>query len=188
MSETMSPSLLQRVAHGDSAAVDEVVSRYGGLVWSIAKRFSSSNDDAEDAVQEAFIDIWKHADRFDPALGSETTFIATLSRRRCIDRLRAQGRRPKTEALPAIEVASSEDPFAAIIVADEAAHVARHLATLRPEQRQVLELAVYHGWSHRMIADQLALPLGTVKTHVRRALIKIRELLVPGSTEEGSVD
>ena len=87
------PSLLARVGAGDAGAVREVLSRYGGLVWSIAKRFEPS--EAEDAVQEIFLDLWKSAGRYDAALGSEATFIATIARRRLIDRRRTRRRRPQ---------------------------------------------------------------------------------------------
>lgn len=173
-------TLLERIAAGDAGAVDAVVQRYSGLVWSIARRLCRSADDAEDAVQEVFIEVWKHAGRFDPAAGSETTFIATITRRRTIDRLRRIGRRPQLEALPSTELPDADDGAAAfeeLAVKDEAERVKRHLEELRPEQREVLELSIYKGLSHREIADQLDLPLGTVKTHVRRSLIRIRELI-----------
>src|SRR5687768_17786487 len=89
------PSLLARVAQGDALAGREVLARYGGLVWSIARRFEAG--DAEDAVQEIFLDLWKSAARFDPAIASEAAFIAMIARRRLIDRKRTRRRRPTTE-------------------------------------------------------------------------------------------
>src|SRR5689334_2870619 len=94
------PSLLARVAAGDAAAVRECIAQYGGLVWSIARRFELS--DAEDAVQEIFLDLWKSAARFDPSIASEATFIAMIARRRLIDRRRTRRRRPTTEQLPEV--------------------------------------------------------------------------------------
>lgn len=179
---TEEPTLLQRVAQGDASAVNAVVQRYGGLVWSIARRLSPGAEDAEDAVQEVFIDVWKNASRFDPALGSETTFISMICRRRCIDRLRARGRRPQPEALPVVDLPSQTDEQREIEIRDEAASVSRYLDELRPAQRKVLELSIYRGLSHSSISEQLEMPLGTVKTHVRRALIRIRELIAQDST------
>ena len=86
-------TLLQRIAKGDASAVQECMETYGNLVWSLARRYSESAADAEDATQEIFLDIWKSAGRFDPERGKETTFIATIARRRLIDRVRAAGRR-----------------------------------------------------------------------------------------------
>ena len=87
------------MAAGDPLAVQECLDAYGGLVWSLARRMFQSRDDAEDAVQEIFVDIWRNADRFDPAQASETTFIAMIARRRLIDRLRYSNRRLSPESL-----------------------------------------------------------------------------------------
>ena len=90
-------SVLERIAAGDESAVRECMDQYGGLVWTLARRFSESAADAEDASQEIFLEIWKSAARFDPARGSESVFVTTVARRRLIDRLRARKRRPPTE-------------------------------------------------------------------------------------------
>lgn len=77
----MNPSLLQRIAGGDSAAVSECITKYGALVWSLARRLSRTASDAEDATQEIFLDIWRSAGRFDPSQGSDQIFIAMIARR-----------------------------------------------------------------------------------------------------------
>ena len=84
----MNESILARVASGDANAVRECIDEFGGLVWAIARRMARTRADAEDAVQEIFIDVWKSAGRFDPAQGSEKVFVSTIARRRLIDRLR----------------------------------------------------------------------------------------------------
>src|SRR5690606_24550621 len=91
-------SVMPRVAAGDPAAMEDCLTRYGGLVWSLARRFSPTNADAEDAVQEVFIEVWRHADRYDESIASEPTFIAMIARRRLIDRQRRRDRQPKTTA------------------------------------------------------------------------------------------
>src|SRR4051794_24108813 len=91
--------LLSRVASGDRAAIRETIQQYGGLVWSLARRGSVSQEDAEDAVQEIFTDVWRSAARFDVRSGTEATFIATIARRRLIDRRRSRHRRPETDPL-----------------------------------------------------------------------------------------
>jgi len=169
--------LLFRVAHGERDAVGDFMNCYGGLVWSLARRFCSSGADAEDAVQEVFIDLWRNAGRFDPAVASEPTFVAMIARRRLIDRRRKQGRRSATSPLASDLAAPGRDHLDEIEISDEAAFVARHLAQLRPEEQQVLELSIYHGLSHSEIAARIDTALGTVKTLVRRGLIRLRGLL-----------
>ncbi len=173
------PALLARVAAGDRAAINDVIATYGSLVWSLARRFDPAN--ADDAVQEIFLDLWKSAARFDPAVASEVTFVAMIARRRLIDRRRSLSRRPVAESVdqwPAVaDGASSPD------VRAEAAEAARALDQLRPEQRQVLVLSTCHGLSHGEIASQTGMPLGTVKAHVRRGLLAIRAALLGGHGE-----
>jgi RNA polymerase sigma factor (sigma-70 family) len=168
--------LLARVARGDAAAVAECLRRYGGLVWSLALRMLANRADAEDAVQEIFLDLWSHAGRFDPRLASEATFVALLARRRLIDRRRRTLRRPAPQALPP-QVAGGAEPNPGVELADEARKARTALAELRPEQRRVIELAIDQGLTHEEIARVTGLPLGTVKTHARRGLIRLRELL-----------
>jgi RNA polymerase sigma-70 factor (ECF subfamily) len=93
------PTVLQRVASGEAVAVDECLSKYGGLVWSLARRFCPRHEDAEDAVQDIFIDIWRNAERFDAEVASEATYITMIARRRLIDRYRRSGRSLDTTAL-----------------------------------------------------------------------------------------
>ena len=173
------PSLLARVAQGDALAVREVLARYGGLVWSIARRFELA--DAEDAVQEIFLDLWKSAARFDPRVASEATFIAMIARRRLIDRRRTRRRRPTTEQLP--EVPTFADGAMQPDASAEASKAAQALSRLRPEQQKVLVLATCHGMSHGEIAAETGMPLGTVKAHARRGLMSIRAALL-GVEEE----
>lgn len=170
------PSILERVAAGDPGAPSECIARFSGLVWSLARRLCPSAAEAEDAVQEIFIDLWKSAPRFDASIASETTFVAMIARRRLIDRGRRRARRPEvpqiaeTVADPRDRVDSTE--------ASEQQRLAKHaFEQLRPEQQQVLQLAIHHGCSHEQIATATGMPLGTVKTHARRGLIKIRQIL-----------
>ena len=169
-------TILKRIASGNSPAVQECLDTYGGLVWSLALRMMPNSDDAEDAVQEIFIDIWKNAERFDEAQASETTFIAMIARRRLIDRLRKKNRHPNIDSLEDIlvEPEGAEQSQQTCVEAQEAAQVMKNL---RPEQRKVLHLSIIQGFSHQEIADVLAMPLGTVKTHARRGLLEVRELL-----------
>jgi RNA polymerase sigma-70 factor (ECF subfamily) len=180
-------SILQRVAAGDRAAVKECLDTYGDLVWSLARRFNSAHADAEDAVQDIFIDIWTHAGRFDPSKASETTFVATITRRRLIDRLRKQGRRPFHDDIDDTVLPADLDRSLKPETGVELDIVAEAMSTLRPEQQEVLQLSVVEGYSHSAVAERLSMPLGTVKTHVRRGLIRIREELEMSETEDGAL-
>lgn len=177
----MAEPLLPRVAGGDRAAIRECIQRYGGLVWSLARRAASGQEDAEDAVQEIFLDLWRSAERYDPRMGSETTFIATIARRRLIDRKRSRQRRPETD--PLSERMGMVSPTPAPELGAEAAIAARALEQLRPEQRQVLILTACHGLSHEEVATSMGMPLGTVKAHARRGLLRVREALGEAAME-----
>jgi RNA polymerase sigma-70 factor (ECF subfamily) len=170
-------TILHRITQGDKTAVQDCLNKYGGLVWSLARRMSASQEDAEDAVQEIFIDIWKNAERFDETQSSETTFIAMIARRRLIDRLRYAKRRISADSLEDIVSEPQNRADEQMQTSIEAKNAARALQQLRPEQRQVLQLSIVQGLSHQEISDATGIPLGTVKTHARRGLIQVREFL-----------
>lgn len=172
------PSILERVAAGDSAAVSECLDRYGDLVWSLARRYLRNAADAEDAVQDIFIDIWGSAGRYDRNIASEVAFISTIARRRLIDKIRQFERRPLMDSLDDDEGAPIDPGIPATAEDDtEVTIVERVLAEMDPEHQKVLAMSLYEGYSHSEIAERLSLPLGTVKTRVRRGLIHIREQL-----------
>jgi RNA polymerase sigma-70 factor (ECF subfamily) len=164
--------LLHRVASGDKAAVRDCLAQYGGLVWSLARRMAPS--DTEDAVQEIFVDLWQSAARYDANVSSEATFVGMIARRRLIDRARRRQRRPDTEPLPESS-RRGEAPRQELGI--EAQQAARAVASLRPEQQQVILLTACHGLSHEEVATATGMPLGTVKAHARRGMIRVREVL-----------
>lgn len=172
----MAQSILKRIASGQKSAVQDCLDAYGGLIWSLARRMLRNVEEAEDAVQEIFIDIWKNAARFDDAQSSETTFVAMIARRRLIDRIRRAHRQPSVHSLEDILTEPSSNESSAQVCV-EAGEAARAMKNLRPEQRQVLHLSIVQGLSHQEIADALKMPLGTVKTHARRGLMQVREIL-----------
>lgn len=168
-------SKLQRIAAGETRAVQECITDFGKAVWSLALRLSPTYADAEDATQEIFLDLWKSAPRFDPTKGSELGFIMTIARRRLIDRIRRTNARPITEPeslLPAGEALMSAT--ASPEVSAEVSMAVRALDALSVEQRRVISMSVFQGLTHREIADVTGKPLGTVKTLIRRGLIQIR--------------
>ena len=168
-------NLLAEVASGDPKAFEELTKKYGNLIWSIARRYLSNQAEAEDAVQEIFLALWKSAGRFDANKGSEITFIATIARRRLIDGLRKNN---KHKILQSIDDAMSEDVFRQKSNLEKNAELSLAigiLETLEKKDQELLSLSIYQGYSHVEIAKLLNLPLGTVKTKIRRNLMKIRE-------------
>lgn len=155
--------------------MQDCLDNYGGLIWSLARRMLADQNEAEDAVQEIFIDIWKNAERFDETQSSETTFVAMIARRRLIDRLRKSSRKPNIDSFEDILVEPSDNKNETIQTNLEAKEVAKIIRNLRPEQQKVLQLSIVQGLSHQEIADALKMPLGTVKTHARRGLMEVRE-------------
>lgn len=168
---------------GDPDAVQECLKTYGGLVWSLARRMLRNSDDAEDAVQEIFLDVWKNAGRFDAAQSSETTYIAMIARRRLIDRIRFSARRITADALDDVMAEPVDRSDKTMQISLEANDAVKALNALRPEQRQVLQLSIVQGLSHQEIADSTGMPLGTVKTHARRGILQAREFLGLGGSQ-----
>ncbi|MBN8597110.1 MAG: sigma-70 family RNA polymerase sigma factor [Planctomycetes bacterium] len=171
----MDQTILQRIASGEKAAVQECIARYAGLIWSLTRRMALNGADAEDAVQEIFVEIWRNAPRFDPGVASETAFVAMIARRRLIDRRRRMSRRRDRAALE--ETATPATGGGRVELGEEASIASRAMEELSLEQQRVLRLSLLQGLSHEKIANATGLPLGTVKTHARRGLLRIRELL-----------
>jgi RNA polymerase sigma-70 factor (ECF subfamily) len=182
----MNPSVLQRIANGDSNAVRECIDQYGALVWSLARRLSRTAADAQDATQDIFLQIWRSAARFDESKGSEKVFIAMIARRRLIDRLRKSAAEPPMDSSDEVlESVAWSDPGSGS-TADtsiEVAQAMQALAELRPDQRQVLELGLLQGLTQSEIARRLGMPLGTVKSCMRRGLIRVRECMRVGAKQ-----
>lgn len=166
--------LLPRIAQGDAGAVQECLERYKSLVWWLARK--QAGIDAEDAVQDIFIEIWKNADRFDPERASESTFVGMIARRRLIDLHRKRTRRPATEPIDDHYALQGEGPEIAEAMAG-AALAQRAMVDLKEGERDVLRLFVQQGMSHSEISSELDMPLGTVKTYIRKGLLKTRDRL-----------
>ncbi|MEL7238887.1 MAG: sigma-70 family RNA polymerase sigma factor, partial [Planctomycetota bacterium] len=167
------PPILPAVARRESGATTKCIDRYGGLVWSVARKLCLSESDAEDATQEVFIELWSKADRFDPSKGSEPAFVATVARRRLIDFLRKAGRREAPTPIEAV----SEPVASATEVDDEAAAAREAMAGLSEQQRTVLGVSVYDGLSYPEIAEKLGMPLPTVKSHAQRGMAAVRDAM-----------
>jgi RNA polymerase sigma-70 factor (ECF subfamily) len=177
MSEANSLSVLQRMAQGDKRALADCMEQHGGLIWALSRRMSPTPSDAEDATQEIFLTLWKNAARFDPTRGSEAVFIATLARRLLINRYRQRRRRPAEVAVDETESLQWAASGLSSETSAEAQQASAALSSLRPEQQRIITLAVVHGLSQSEIAAQIGMPLGTVKTLMRRGLLRVREML-----------
>lgn len=173
----MSEDLLPLIARGERAAVSECIRRYGPLVLGLSRRVLGSGNEAEDAVQEIMIELWRNAARFDPSRAKERTFVVMIARRRLIDRRRA--RRAPVESLDAVDPdrlpTLLDTPFDE---SSDAIKAARAIDTLSEDKKKVLKLSVVEGLSHDEISERTGMPLGTVKSHLRRALTSIREKMI----------
>ena len=183
----MADSFLQRISNGDQSAVAGCIETYSGLVWSLARRFLVNEADAEEAVQEIFLELWEKAHRYDPGVAAEATFVSMIARRRLIDRRRKLSTEPIAEPLDEVEHSLSEDAQGVLEANAEMERVVGIIRTLKPEQQEVINMASWLGMSHGAIAEQTGIPLGTVKSHVARGLSTIRQVLgEPGLADKAS--
>jgi RNA polymerase sigma-70 factor (ECF subfamily) len=173
-------SSLARIARGDQAAFAELYDRHARLVYSLALRILQDRSDAEDIVQEVFAQVWAQAARYDASRGAVAAWMLTLTRSRAIDKLRAKRARP--EAAIEADAAERVMDFSAaqdleLLSAEQVTRLQRALNELPDAQRTALDLAYYEGLTHVEVAARLGEPLGTVKTRIRQAVIKLREVL-----------
>ncbi len=174
-------ALVAQVAAGDPQALRSLYDRCSQRAFSVAIGVLTNRGEAEDVVQETFLQVWRQARRFDARRGGAMAWIVTIARSRAIDRLRARSAADRATASvrqepPAQHVPS---PSEAAEHAELRRHVADALAELPTEQRRALELAYFRGLSQAEIATELGDPLGTVKTRVRLGLGKLAALLAP---------
>jgi RNA polymerase sigma-70 factor (ECF subfamily) len=168
---------LKRIQQGNARALEELYDRYTPLLYPLVLRILRSPGDAEDALQEAWLQIWKRAESFDPRRGSVGAWLVTVARTRALDRYRSMASRKnaETRADPERHMAPPEDPTVNAVRSQLSEKVRRALEELSPQQRQVIEIAYFEGLSQTEIAARLETPLGTVKSWTRQALQRLRE-------------
>lgn len=158
---------------GEQTALRLMYDRYGALVYRIALAMLSSVPDAEDVTQDTFVSAWRGRETYNPAAGSLPGWLVGITRRRAIDHLRVVGRQRRAwQAV--VDEFSPDRPPAYLDNVVERTLVSDELARLPDAQRQVLQLAFYDGLTHTQIASATGLPVGTVKSHVRRGLLRLR--------------
>jgi RNA polymerase sigma-70 factor (ECF subfamily) len=177
MAET-DEELLAAIARGDERALGELYDRLGGVAYRLAVRVLRDPALAQDAVQDAFLAVWRTAVAFDPARGKASTWLLTLVHRRAVDVVRREDRR-RAEPLDDAPVAAGDAVDESAEVREERRRVQAALAQLPPDQREALELAYYGGLSQSELAERLGVPLGTVKSRMFTGLSKLRDLLDP---------
>jgi RNA polymerase sigma-70 factor (ECF subfamily) len=176
--------LLGRIARGDSNALRQLYGKVSDRAMAIALRVLKDRAEAEDVVQDTFLEVWKRAGQYEPSRGGAAAWIVTIARSRAIDRLRSHGRSAR-----AVQGNATEPPPPSPDGPDLAAQrrdrerVLGAMSSLPAEQRRVIELAYFDGLTQTEIASLLQEPLGTVKTRVRLAMAKLADLL---GDEEGA--
>lgn len=178
--------LHRRMAQGDRAAFEELYRRYAGPAYGLALRITGREGMAEEIVHDAFLGLWSAPHAFDPARSPFRTFFLVVVHHRAVDVVRREQRLrqllPRVNPEPAEDEDVAEGVVEAAWMAGERARVASALGELSPDHRQVLELAYFRGRTQVRIAEELGIPLGTVKTRTLAALRKLRERLADRET------
>jgi RNA polymerase sigma-70 factor (ECF subfamily) len=174
-------ALLGRIAVGDETALKTFYDRLAPLAYGLARRIATNTDTAEDIVQEAFLRVWRGADRYDPSRGGPRAWFLRVVRNLAIDHLRLRQARGRAEHGLSQHVADEgvtvERPDELAIGSERARRIRAALEALPNDQRRALEIAYFEGLSHSEIADREHLPLGTVKTRIRNAILRLRSAL-----------
>lgn len=168
----LGPQLAERIAAGDGAALRAAYDAHAGRVFALAVRIVRSKEEAEDVVQDTFLEVWRRAREYDPKRGELATWILAMARSRCLDRMRRARVRARHAERPEQEPLG-ESPDEQAATSEYGEQVRGVLAALPAEQRVALELAYFEGLTQQEIAERTHAPLGTVKTRLRLALEKL---------------
>ena len=169
---------LERLQGGDSKALEELFDRYTPLLYPLVLRILRSATDAEDTLQEVWLQVWKKVAAFDSRRGSVAAWLVMLARSRALDRYRSVASRRNAETrMEAAPQALPDDASVSAAQRQLSSHVGKALAQLSIQQRQVIEIAYFEGLSQAEIATRLNAPLGTVKSWTRQGLMRLKELV-----------
>ena len=169
---------LGRVAEGSQAALAEVYQRTSAKLFGICLRILGDRSEAEDALQDIYINVWRKAGSFDPARASPITWLAALARNRSIDRRRAGGKRETASVEEASEIPDgSADALTLLTTAEDSNRIAACLHELEERQNGAIRAAFFDGLSYPELAVRWAVPLGTMKSWIRRGLLRLKDCL-----------
>lgn len=174
--------LIQQIRRGDESALGELYDRYSRLIFSVAFGVVHNHETAEEVTLDIFTRAWEKAGTYDPQLAKVSTWLTRMARNRAIDRLRREKARPLQDSVHWADVTSEpvfeeNPPETKTQRSMEQQRVRAAIASLPPAQQEVLALAYFRGYSHGEIAQNLDLPLGTVKGRIRAGMQKLRALL-----------
>jgi RNA polymerase sigma-70 factor, ECF subfamily len=171
-------ALLARIVEKDERAVEALYARYSGPLYSLAYQVTGAERFAQDVVQEVFIALWRDATRFDPERGALAPWLFSLARHKAIDLVRREANIRKRTAEVDLEFHEADDDVDhETWVRFRKERVREAIEELSPLQRESLELAFFQGLTHVEVADRLGIPLGTAKTRIRSALLRLRDVL-----------
>lgn len=176
--------LLKRIGQGDRLSFEELYDRFSGPLFSAAYRVLNNQVTVEEVLQDVFLQIWEKAPLYNPAIGKPLTWAMTLTRNKAIDRLRSMQRRIRLQENAQREAENLErfddrSSFDAVASTETCKLVREAMEKLSQDQRQVIELAFFSSMTHTEIAEHLSVPLGTIKTRIRRGLMKLRDVISP---------
>ena len=170
-------ALIDRIVAREERAVGELYDRHSRLLYALILRILRDRGEAEEVLQEVFLQVWTRAETYNVALGSPAAWLVRIARNRAIDRLRANSVRLRAVESAAPPDAPLDNPEATAALTEQQQTVARALGALPQEQRLLIEQAYFLGLTQSELADRFKLPLGTVKTRIRTGLIALREQL-----------
>jgi RNA polymerase sigma-70 factor (ECF subfamily) len=170
---------LARVAQGSQAALEDVYARTCAKLYGVCLRILRDRSEAEDALQEVYVSVWRRAASFDRDRASPITWLATLARNRAIDRLRSSGRSRATEPVEAAinTPDAADDAFMQVQGRQERTRLLACVDELEERQSDAIRAAFFDGFTYSELAERGNVPLGTMKSWVRRALLRLRECL-----------
>ncbi len=174
--------LMEALKAGQAAALGVLYDRYAGLVYGIALKILANTTEAEDVTQEVFVSLWRNPTQDEGRWGSLSSFLCGFTRSQALDRLHGRGGKPRLGECCQLRVSPktlTPPPFERISIEERRQAVQNALSQLPDQQRQILELLYYQGWSQGEISRELGIPLETVKTRSRQALFKLRRSLAP---------
>jgi len=176
--------LLQKVGEGDRQSFEALYDKFSGVLFSTAYKVLNNSQDAQDVLQDVFVQIWEKAGLYDSARGKPLTWAMTMTRNKAIDRLRSAQRRTrlKGEAEKEADISNEEwasDASDEVSALERSGAVRDAVMLLSKDQREAIEMAFFRGLTQNEIADALDQPLGTVKARIRRGMMKLKTIVKP---------